>query len=146
MIMSSELTFSTPASHIAKFIVAAIVGGIIAVALLLLIVGRAQLIFIIVPVVMICLMSRHKVSVSDDSLRIAFGFSKKDYSFKDTLFRYEDPKAPINPLRRLGPRNHLLYTQRQWQKQAKIALNLATPDFEALIAALKERGAQVEVA
>ncbi len=146
MIMSSELTFSTPASHIVKYIVAGVIGGIIAVVLLLLIVGRAQLIFIIIPVVMVCLMSRQKISVSDDSLRIAFGFGKKDYSFKDTLFRYENPAAPINPLRRLGPRDHFLYMQRQGQKQAKMALNLATPDFEALIAALKERGAQVEMA
>ena len=119
MIMSSELTFSTPPSHLVKYIV---------------------------PVVMVCLMSRQKVTVSDESLRIAFGFGKKDYPFQDTLFRYENPGAPINPLRRLGPRDHMFYMQRQGQKQAKMALNLATPDFEALIAALKERGAQIEMA
>lgn len=128
-----------------KFVAAALV-FVIVVAFLVALIFQVYLKapVLIAPLIIGALTMRHKITLGPDSMRFNFGLSKRNYAFADTFFHYGQVSGPVSWIQSFGPRTNMLHVQQQGKRLMKMPVNLSQTDFDALIATMKERGADIQ--
>lgn len=144
---SALLSYKTPISRTVILGVVIVVGLFLLNLLVRLVAGKVfGFGFFLIILIPALALSRGGVTLNADTVVIRRGFGKKEYPLRGTSFGYGQ-KSGLAAIRlSLSLHTNFLCVRQAGKQDALLPLNIAQADFEALVAAMRERGAVMDAA